>query len=76
LLRQGRPHKCFWPVPLTLPSAELPGASGGAVQLRLIADDGYEGPAQSASRPPALRPALPRRKTTGAASRQVETNLL
>jgi len=32
--------ECFWPVPLTLPPAELLGASGGPVQLRLIADDG------------------------------------
>jgi hypothetical protein len=63
-------------VPLTLPPAEVAGAHGGAVQLRLIADDGYEGPGQDASRLPALRPALPRRKTTGSSSRQTETNLL
>src|SRR3954447_15037712 len=33
--------ECFWPVPLELPAAA---ADGPAVQLRLIADDGYAGP--------------------------------
>ena len=68
--------ECFWPVPLTLPPAEVAGAHGGAVQLRLIADDGYEGPGQGAARPPALPPALPRRKAAGSPSRQAETSLL
>ena len=35
--------ECFWPVPLEMP-AEV--AAGGAVQLRLIADDGYAGPGE------------------------------
>ena len=52
--------ECFWPVPLAMPPAEETGA--GAVQLRLIADDGYAGPDQGASRPPPPRPALPRRR--------------
>ena len=37
--------ECFWPVPLDVEQAGLPhGAREGAVQLRLIADDGYAGP--------------------------------
>jgi hypothetical protein len=38
--------ECFWPVPLEAEPAGLPGSATarGAVQLRLIADDGYEGP--------------------------------
>jgi hypothetical protein len=36
---EGR-AECVWPVPLDLPAAQGP----GSVQLRLIADDGYEGP--------------------------------
>ena len=37
--------ECFWPVPLEVEPAGLPrSAPRGPVQLRLIADDGYEGP--------------------------------
>jgi hypothetical protein len=37
--------ECFWPVPLEVEAASLPRSKqGGAVQLRLIPDDGYEGP--------------------------------
>ena len=43
-LRGEERTECFWPVPLELPA---PAATTAAapVQLRLIADDGYEGPA-------------------------------
>jgi hypothetical protein len=34
--------ECAWPIPLELPAAQGP----GSVQLRLIADDGYEGPSR------------------------------
>jgi hypothetical protein len=34
--------ECAWPIPLELPSVQGP----GSVQLRLIVDDGYEGPAR------------------------------
>ncbi len=51
--------ECFWPVPLELPAETAPSA---AVQLRLIADDGYVGPGQIAARTVPLPPALPRRK--------------
>lgn len=41
--------ECFWPVPLEIDQAEETGSSSArAVQLRLIADDGYEGPQVSA----------------------------
>jgi len=60
--------ECFWPVPLTMPLAEEAGASTGAVQLRLMADDGYAGP-EAPSRPPPLRPALPRHKASASGSR-------
>jgi hypothetical protein len=43
---------CAWPVPLDVPAAQGP----GSVQLRLIADDGYEGPAPPRS---ATRAATP-----------------
>jgi len=39
--------ECVWPIPLTLPAAQ----GEANVQLRLIADDGYEGPRQSGSGP-------------------------
>jgi hypothetical protein len=32
--------ECAWPIPLELPAAQ----GSGSIQLRLIADDGYEGP--------------------------------
>jgi hypothetical protein len=63
--------ECFWPVPLELP-AEVAGA---AVQLRLIADDGYAGPGDAAKRSAPLPPALPRRKSAGALPRP-QTTLL
>ena len=34
--------ECAWPIPLELPAVHRP----GSVQLRLIADDGYEGPSR------------------------------
>ena len=34
--------ECAWPIPLELPAMQGP----GSIQLRLIADDGYEGPAR------------------------------
>src|SRR3954471_16941087 len=37
--------ECFWPVPLELPVGV---ATGAAVQLRLMADDGYAGPSDAA----------------------------
>ena len=46
-------------MPLELP-AEV--AAGVDVQLRLIADDGYAGPDETAGRSAPLPPALPRRK--------------
>ena len=36
---------CCWPVPLEMPSTQ----GAGGVQLRLIADDGYEGPSPRTS---------------------------
>jgi hypothetical protein len=36
---EGR-AECIWPIPLEVPAAEIPAST----QLRLIADDGYEGP--------------------------------
>lgn len=51
--------ECFWPVPLEVPA---PAAEPGvAVQLRLIADDGYEGPAAGTNAGGALPPPRPRR---------------
>jgi hypothetical protein len=35
--------ECAWPIPLELPAVQGP----GSVQLRLIADDGYEGPSSA-----------------------------
>ncbi len=51
--------ECFWPVPLELP---VEASTSGAVQLRLIADDGYAGPGQATARTAPLAAALPRRK--------------
>ena len=34
--------ECAWPIPLMLPAVQ----GSGSVQLRLIADDGYEGPSR------------------------------
>ena len=64
--------ECFWPVPLELPAEA---AAGPAVQLRLIADDGYAGPGEAASRPAPLPAALPRRRPAGAAQRPPATLL-
>jgi len=61
---------CFWPVPLELPVEATPGP---AVQLRLIADDGYAGPGDAASRPAPLPVALPRRRQPGTAQRPPTT---
>ena len=54
--------ECAWPIPLDLPAVQRP----GSVQLRLIADDGYEGPARSnimADTVVPLRPRTRRRRT-------------
>ena len=56
-LRGEERVECFWPVPLELPAP----AAGVAEQLRLIADDGYAGPAPHVPGAPPV-PALPRRK--------------
>ena len=64
--------ECFWPVPLDLPPAE---ATGAAVQLRLIADDGYAGPGEAGSRKAPPPAALPRRKEAGSTPRP-QTTLL
>ena len=69
-LRGDDQVECFWPVPLELP-AEV--AAGVAVQLRLIADDGYAGPEETAERSAPLPPALPRRKLVGAPVRPQST---
>jgi len=55
--------ECAWPIPLEMPAEA--GARG--VQLRLIADDGYEGPAKGAHgvAKPAIRH-KPRRRGTAA----------
>ena len=67
-LRGEERVECVWPVPLELPAAAQP---GGAEQLRLIADDGYAGPARQAAAPAAPpSPALPRRKPASAAQRR------
>jgi hypothetical protein len=63
---------CFWPVPLELP---VEATTGPAVQLRLIADDGYAGPGEAASRPAPLPAALPRRRPAGTAQRPPTTLL-
>ena len=64
--------ECFWPVPLELPAEA---AAGAAVQLRLIADDGYAGPDDAAKRFAPLPPVLPRRKLAGTPQRP-QTTLL
>src|SRR6478672_8872861 len=63
---------CCWPVPLEVPATT---AAGPAVQLRLIADDGYAGPGEAASRPAPLPAALPRRRPAGAPQRPPATLL-
>jgi len=70
--------ECFWPVPLTMPPAQEAGTGAGAVQLRLIADDGYEGPRRAASPPPPPppRPALPRRRASASVPHRPEATLL
>jgi hypothetical protein len=43
--------ECLWPVPLEIePARILRSAQKGAVQLRLIADNGYDGPEPSGRR--------------------------
>ena len=70
-LRGDDQVECFCPVPLELP-AEV--ADGVAVQLRLIADDGYAGPEEPvAGRPAPLPPTLPRRKSAVAPARPQST---
>jgi hypothetical protein len=64
--------ECFWPVPLELP-VEV--AAGVAVQLRLIADDGYGGPGDAAKPSAPLPATLPRRKAAGGPQRP-QTTLL
>jgi hypothetical protein len=51
--------ECFWPVPLELPGGA---ADRGTEQLRLIADDGYAGPAPTKGPGTPLPPAAPRRR--------------
>ena len=59
--------ECFWPVPLEMPAV----AGGVAEQLRLIADDGYAGPAPHVpGGPPPPSPSLPRRKPASALQRR------
>jgi hypothetical protein len=69
-LRGEERVECFWPVPLELPAAA---AGGMAAQLRLIADDGYAGPARSQTGSPPLPAPLPRRQLAGAAQRRQTT---
>ena len=58
--------ECFWPVPLEMPAA----AGGLSEQLRLIADDGYAGPAPHVpGAPPPAQP-LPRRKPASSLQRR------
>jgi hypothetical protein len=64
--------ECFWPVPLEMPTETV---VGPAMQPRLIADDGYAGPGETASRSVPLPAALPRRRAVRATS-QPQTSLL
>jgi hypothetical protein len=57
--------ECFWPVPLEV-AAQADGAT--PMQLRLIADDGYAGPAQAEARVTVAAHPLPARR--GRASRE------
>jgi hypothetical protein len=50
--------ECAWPIPLELPAAQ----ERAGVQLRLIADDGYEGPLRPALGPPKSVPLGPAAK--------------
>jgi hypothetical protein len=56
--------ECVWPIPLTLPPAQ----GEASVQLRLIADDGYEGPRHPGSehRKPIPTPSSNGRRRVGA----------
>ena len=63
---------CFWPVPLDLP---VEAAAGTSLQLRLIADDGYAGPSEPASRPASSPTPQPRRKPAAGSPRR-QTSLL
>ncbi|WP_135467946.1 hypothetical protein [Crenalkalicoccus roseus] len=58
-LRGEERTECFWPVPLEVAPPQA--APGAAVQLRLIADDGYEGPTIGRNTGGALPPPRPRR---------------
>ena len=71
-LRSDDRVECFWPVPLELPAEAT---AGVAVQLRLIADDGYVGPGEAVRRTAPLPTAAPRRKTAGGPQRP-QTTLL
>ncbi len=64
--------ECFWPVPLELPAETGPSA---AVQLRLIADDGYAGPGDAASLAAPRSTPQPRRRASGT-QRRPQTTLL
>lgn len=66
-LRGDDQVECFWPIPLEMPAPAVP--TGAAEQLRLIADDGYAGPACGPSRPSALPAAMPRRRVPSAPRR-------
>jgi hypothetical protein len=50
--------ECAWPIPLELPAAQ----ERAGVQLRLIADDGYEGPLRPVLGPPKSVPLGPAAK--------------
>ena len=58
-LRGEERVECFWPVPLELPAEAT---AGVAVQLRLIADDGYAGPGEVTRRSTPLPAPSPRRQ--------------
>ena len=60
-LRGDDKIECFWPVPLERPVE----VAAAGTQLRLIADDGYAGPAEVTSpSAPLLPPDRPRRRAT------------
>ena len=62
-LRGEERTECAWPVPLEVAAPETKGE--GPVQLRLIADDGYEGPQVAARNAGGLPPPRPRRADGG-----------